>query len=219
MCGIGAGGDNYWANSANWGGAAPLPHQWLRFGTLAPGGHTDNSNNIASNPLFYGIFFDSLAPSYDLQGNAIQLSGEVSNQSGNDQEISLDLQLVPGNGVFDTGTFDARSNGITVAGSISGPGMTLVKTGGGALILCGTNSYDGGTDVEAGTLIVESSTALLNGSSLSVGPGVTHLFGASLQAAPVASDVQAVPEPGTLVLLGVAGIVVAAAAWRRRRRG
>ena len=58
---------------------------------LAPGGHVANNNDIAGNPLFYGIFFYSLAPSYDLQGDAIQLSGDVLNQSGANQTIGLNI--------------------------------------------------------------------------------------------------------------------------------
>ena len=42
----------------------------------------------------------------------------------------------------------------------------------GTLILSGTNSYSGGTIVDAGTLIVDSPESLLDGSNLSVGAGV-----------------------------------------------
>ena len=73
----------------------------------------------------------------------------------------------------------------------------------------------GGTDVQSGTLIVESSTALPTGSSLIVGVGASQLFGSSLQAAPIAGEVQAVPEPGTMVLL-LAGAALLAM-FRKRR--
>ncbi len=47
-------------------------------------------------------------------------------------------------------TFDQATNG-TFAGSISGSG-TLLKEGGGTVILSGTNTYTGGTIINAGTL-------------------------------------------------------------------
>ena len=92
--------------------------------------------------------------------------------------------------------------------------------------MTGSNSYGGGTNVQSGTLIAESPTALPNGSSLSVGAGASSLFGASLTGSPIVgnasavsagSGVSAVPEPSTLALL-VAGLVVGFGAWRRKKR-
>jgi len=215
----GGGSDNNWSSAANWGGTTPSAGHWLRFGPLAAGGHAANTNDIAGNPLFYGIFFDSQAPSYNLQGSAIQLSGEVHNQSANNQEISLNLQLVPGNGAFNTNTiaFESDAKNIAVTGSISGAGMALAKTGIGTLVLSGTNTYDGGTEVMAGTLIVTSDTALLDGSSLIVGGGGRFIFDPSAAGAPVSNSAAAVavPEPGTLALF-IAGAALAAT-YRKRR--
>jgi len=217
----GAGNDNNWSNAANWGGAAPTAGQWLRFGALAltPSGHAANTNNITGNPLFYGIFFDSRAPSYNLQGNAIQLSGDVLNQSDNDQTISLNVQLVPGNGAFNTDSimFDTGANRITVAGSISGSGMALVKTGSGTLILSGADTYSGGTTVDDGTLVATNSTAVPDGTSLTVGAGSTLAFDPSqASASPPTSGAVAVPEPGTLLPLAAA-LVVGFGVWLRRK--
>ncbi len=97
----------------------------------------------------------------------------------------------------------------------------------GSLILSGTsNSYTGGTYVESGTLYVTNTGAIDDGSSLIVGAGGIFLYdptaGGAANAPAVtekASDrsLAPVPEPGTLALLSVAGIVAAAAVWRRRR--
>ncbi len=105
----GGGTDDNWGTAGNFSGVTPTAGHWLRFGPLAAGGHTANSNNLAADTLFYGIFFDSAAPSYSLQGNAIELSGNVVNQSANNQTIGLNIQLVPGDGAFNTDaiTFDS----------------------------------------------------------------------------------------------------------------
>jgi autotransporter-associated beta strand protein len=105
---------------------------------------------------------------------------------------------------------------LTILGNIAGSGALLL-TGSGSLELGGSNDYVGGTVVTAGTLYVSNSSALPGGSSLTVGTGV-GAFGSpvvpaemSLASAPVA-----VPEPGTLVLLLVAGVGLCL--WRGRFR-
>ncbi len=102
------------------------------------------------------------------------------------------------------------------AGSITG-GYGLTMDGSGALILSGQNTYSGGTLVEAGTLCVTNPNALLSGSSLTVGAEASMFFGGSQQADRTAGGVQAVPEPGTLALFGVAVCVVLA--YNRRIAG
>jgi hypothetical protein len=59
-----------------------------------------------------------------------------------------------------------------------------------------------------GATFVFDPNAVVNGDSLTASPG-----GAVVPA----GGVSPVPEPGILALLGVAGIVAAAAAWRKRR--
>ena len=98
--------------------------------------------------------------------------------------------------------------------------LTLAGDGSGELILAARNTYGGETVVEAGTLIVNTSSALRDGSSLVVGAGGTFIFDPTVSGAAneavggeAMSPVAPVPEPGTLALLSMAGIVVAAAAW------
>ena len=105
-------------------------------------------------------------------------------------------------------------------------GGSLSLDGPGTLILGGSDSYTGGTTLTAGTLVATSSSSLPAGTNLTVGGGSTFIFDPSQAAAPAAggvatlsaapaSAVAAVPEPDSLVLLGAAGILAAAAAWRR----
>jgi hypothetical protein len=92
------------------------------------------------------------------------------------------------------------------------------------LVLSGTGNYRGPTAVDGGTMYLTNSTALPAGTPLIVGAGGNFIFDPSQAFAPVSGNatasphgIGAVPEPGTLGLLGVAGIIVTAAAWRRRK--
>jgi len=105
------------------------------------------------------------------------------------------------------------------SGTLSGArGLTL--SGGGLLVLSGSNSYSGGTFVDAGTLVVNNSEALPDGSSLIVGSAASLAFGIAISAAPAAGNAQAVPEPSTSALIA-AGILLAACyrRWARGERG
>ena len=103
-----------------------------------------------------------------------------------------------------------------------GDGYSLTMSGtGGMLILSGSDSYTGGTFVEAGTLVATNSEALPDGSSLTIGANATSVFGptgtaAALAASP-AGSVAPVPEPDTLVLLLAGAMLAALAAWRQRK--
>jgi fibronectin-binding autotransporter adhesin len=114
------------------------------------------------------------------------------------------------------------SGELTASGNIGelSPGARLVKTGGGELILGGTNSYTGGTIVSAGTLVVAAPDSLADGTSLTVGANATTIFGNEVSGgqgvANASAGAAAVPEPGTFVLL-VAGLAVWLGIWRRRR--
>ena len=122
----------------------------------------------------------------------------------------------------------AVGNNTTFSGSISGTGA-LTKTGGGTLVLSGNdNFYNGGTDVDGGTLQVMTSDAIPYGSGLTVGAGGTVVFGdplgagatmtatSSLGASPAGAGVAAVPEPASLALLAVGAMAAAIGVWRRR---
>jgi fibronectin-binding autotransporter adhesin len=109
---------------------------------------------------------------------------------------------------------------LIISGNISetNGSQSLTLSDAGTLELSGINTYSGGTNVLAGTLVLDTSTALADGSSLTVGQGASSLFapaaGPSLAAAP--AGVVAVPEPGTLMLLLAA--VWSAAIYRGFRR-
>jgi autotransporter-associated beta strand protein len=91
-----------------------------------------------------------------------------------------------------------------VDGEIAGGG-SLVKVGTGSLVLSGSNSYAGGTVIEAGTLI--ATDPLPSDDCLSVSAGGAFVFDPSASETSLAVSpgvsVVAVPEPSTFALLGV----------------
>ena len=114
----------------------------------------------------------------------------------------------------------------TFSGSLNGLGG-LTKAGSGDLILSGSDSYTGGTIVNAGILYVTNSNALPDGTGLTVGAGGTLVFDASVSAVPsetasgeaVSCEVVAtVPESGTLALLAVGALGAGIGVWRGREK-
>ena len=126
-------------------------------------------------------------------------------------------QVLLGSNTLDVGLDNSST---TFSGAISGSGGTLIKDGAGTLTLLGDDTCIGATVVNDGTLVLASSAALAPGTNLTVEAGALLIFGAPLAGTPELAaspaGTVAVPEPGTLALLGGAGVV--AAAWRRRKR-
>jgi len=138
--------------------------------------------------------------------------------------ISAPLEIAGGN----LAILLSGSGALSISGGISDDNhresLTLEGDGSGQLVLSGSNSFGGGTIVEAGTLIVNNSAALPDGTSLTVGAGGTLIIGSAVAGSVVEGSAiasspalapAAVPEPSTVSLLLAAALL--AGGLRRRR--
>ncbi len=148
----------------------------LHIGGSQPGG----TLAFPAGTTLNGVVFDAGAAATVLDGNAVGLAGDVTNDSANPQTIDASLVLSGGDP-----TLDAASGELVMNGAISesGGSCSIVTSGDGTTILSGVNTYTGGTMVASGTLIVTSPSALPAGGSLTVESGGTFVFNCGLGAA------------------------------------
>ena len=136
-----------------------------------------NTNDFAAGTLFNGITFDSGSGPFILSGstpngNAVNLGGNITNNSINTQAINVPLVLTG------TRTLTAATGNINIGGNIgeTGGSQGVVIDGPGTVTFSGTNTYSGGTWVSSGTLIVTSANSLLDGSNLTIGATAGQYF-------------------------------------------
>ena len=195
----GGGGDNKWSTGTNWvGGIAPLN---LGTAAVAFAGSTRLTPDMDANWNILSLTFNSGAGAFSLgsTGNftlTIQ-NGGLTNNSTSTETINNAITLgaaqtwsaTSGNLVFG-GNIANGGNLLTVSGGsntsasgiISGTGG-LAMAGGGTLTLTGVNTYSGGTTINAGTVAVNSASALgASGVGATINAGtleVTATFGSS----------------------------------------
>ena len=111
------------------------------------------ANALPADSPVGGITFGAGAGAITLGGNAVELNGNVTNQSSSTQIVNLPLTLIGGNRTINTAV-----GNVTIAGDIgqSGGGLGITKTGSGTLVLSGADTYGGGTAVNEGTLVATS---------------------------------------------------------------
>jgi autotransporter-associated beta strand protein len=148
-----------WNSGGNWaGGNAPNgTNQAIVFGNSTI---TTTTNTFATG-TFAGISFLSGAPAYTLGGNAITLTGNVTNSSTNLQSIGLNFTTTAQR----TTTLTAGGGNLLLSGSIGGSGGSFATAGTGTLTLTGTNTFTGGVSLANNTTIVAGSPSALGTAS------------------------------------------------------
>lgn len=186
------GANNLWSNNVNWGGDT-LPSYLLplQFGGVA---NLSSTNDATLNVA--GISFNAGAGAFTLNGNAITLTGGITNSSSNVQTIGFGIIFtgvtlgsgqtwnsgaLVGGGLNVTSLVDLASqalvvdgaNNTTISGAISdsGVGGSLTKNGAGTLTTSGNNTYAGTTAVNTGILNVLGSH--IGGANYTIAPGAT----------------------------------------------
>jgi autotransporter-associated beta strand protein len=119
--------------------------------------------NLASNNDLNGLSVHSINfqdGGYTLGGNPLTVTGSLSDQSadGGANAVQLDLTLL---NTVQVAVADS-SRALSLTGAIGGTGG-LIESGAGGVLLSGTNDYAGGTDITAGTAIVQADNALGTG--------------------------------------------------------
>jgi autotransporter-associated beta strand protein len=196
------GSSGSWSQGANW--STSVPNTAGAVAVFSQTASTTETITLDDNPTIGSLTLGNSglsSVSYDLTANILTLnnsgSGAVLTVSGS-QEIDS-----------------------AITGS-----EALIMQGSGQLILSGSNTYTGGTDVESGTLIVNSSSAIPDGSSLTVGAGGTFIFDSSVSGAPAvtmagreAGSLSPVPEPGTACLAAIfLSTIFLSKLWKRTMR-
>ncbi len=115
-------------------------------GTVLDGGVLDFANG--------SLPFSTTAPDITFAGGTLQWA------PGNTEDVSAGIAPVAAG---ETISLDTNGNNVTLASPLSGDGG-LTAVGTGTLTLTAANTYAGGTDVEDGTVVAGSSSALGTGS-------------------------------------------------------
>ena len=168
----------FWSVAGNWNGGVPVSSQGtvLQFPAITGAyGSSIATNDIASPFLLNGIVFSNASYGVTLLGGDLQFSSSaggilpsIAENYSQGATINNNLNL--------TTTLTAGgigSGAITLGGTLSGTG-SLTKNGTFALTSNGTNTYAGGTTINAGTVNLNgpnttAGNTCLNGGTLSLG--------------------------------------------------
>ncbi len=216
-----------WSEGGNWSTNVPASGIGVR---TALGGTANSALTVTLDaPQTVGTLVlgnsGSASTDYTLRGSPLTLNNSSTSTVavlGGTHTVSSPVEIADGSLdiVLD------NSGGLSVPGNISDDNgresLTLAGDGSGQLILSGAaNTYGGGTNVEAGTLIVSNSGALLAGSSLTVGADGMFLLDGSASGFPIetgaAATPSAVPEPSAITL-SIAALLMGAGLFQQIKR-
>jgi autotransporter-associated beta strand protein len=122
--------------------------------------------------------------------NFISSAGTL--QAGSNFTSATPLMICGGGATVDTNGFDVTLDAPLIGGTGAGG---LSKIGSGTLTLSGANTYTGGTTVSDGLLVAENSTAIPNGSLLSISADGSVVLGDPGASEPLAGGPSARRRP------------------------
>ena len=158
----------------NWTGTNNPPltgDSWI-FGTAGSSGATLN-NGLTENLSVAGITFNSTAVAYTIGGNAITLTGNITDNFVGTETLNFNIATTAVRTVT-----TATGCTLVLGGNVSGTAGGLIAAGAGTLNLTGANTYTGATQVNSAVNI--TGTGYINsGSSLSAGSAATGVLGYS----------------------------------------
>jgi len=144
---------------------------------------TLTGNNTLNKINFNNTGGGSTTPTLNVGTGTLTLAGSVTVTSANVSSTATisggTLALGAASRTFDVGAImvlgesvSPEQASLSVSSVISGSGQKLVKTGAGMLQLSGTNTFDGGVDLQQGGLIISNNSAL-GGGTLTIGDQTT----------------------------------------------
>jgi autotransporter-associated beta strand protein len=165
--------DNNALTAANWTtSVAPKVGDTLVFDgstRLAP------NNDLPADTILGGITFNSTAGAFTLSGNAITLSGNITDNAAAPQTINLSIRPDA------IRTVSVASGGtLTIGGSVTGSNG-IIKAGAGTLVLAGSNTFTGGLIINGGLVQLANAGALNSASPMSVLFGPAAVAASTLQ--------------------------------------
>lgn len=182
----GAGADDNWSTSANWGGSAPAAGDVLTFGGMT---RLSPVNDLAAGTEIGGFLFPNnyaagATGAFSISGASFILAGNISSTAtavtGGPftilDTIANDITI---NATRTITTATAGSNAtlmshhLTISGVISesGGSFGLIKGGAGSLTLSGLNTFTGAVQVTNANSTLVANTLAPSGSPSSIGAG------------------------------------------------
>ena len=159
----GASSTNTWASGTNWvGGASPAGGATVTFA-----GTTNTTANMESSYTISSLTFSNNAASFNITNaaNTLTLTGSVTNNSANAQNVSVPVVLSSGG----VDTFNAASGNLAFNQAVSG-GDGVTAIGSGTTIFAGNNSYTGPTTV-SGNLQLANTNAISSSANVTLNAG------------------------------------------------